>query len=101
MPPHRQHVYVQGVSFSTSVQFFYAGTPDYPASDHSGTGMKKNANAGTSPVSEQGNPVRKSEVNLMLRNLNSHPCIRNHHSSISNPLDPPLFWPYNTFQTQP
>jgi hypothetical protein len=38
--------------FPPPYSFFYAGTPDYPASDHSGTGMKKNANAGTSPVSE-------------------------------------------------
>ncbi len=29
---------------------FYTGTPDCPASDHSGTGMKKYFNAGTSPV---------------------------------------------------
>jgi hypothetical protein len=43
---------MQGVSFSMFVQFFYAGKPDCPASDHSGSGMKKNVNAGTSPVPE-------------------------------------------------
>jgi hypothetical protein len=46
-------VYVQGVSFSTFVHFFCGGTPDCSASDHSGTGMKKNADAGTSPVRQE------------------------------------------------
>jgi hypothetical protein len=41
---------MQSVSFSMFVQFFYIGTPDCPASDHSGTGMKQNVNAGTRPV---------------------------------------------------
>jgi hypothetical protein len=47
------YVYVQGVSFFPfSDSFFHAGTPECPASDHFGTGMKKNVNAGTSPVPE-------------------------------------------------
>jgi hypothetical protein len=37
---------------STFVQFLDSGTPDCPASDHSGTGMNKNADVGTSPVPE-------------------------------------------------
>jgi hypothetical protein len=35
-----------------------AGMPDCPASDQSGTGMKKTNDAGTGPVPDQANAVR-------------------------------------------
>jgi hypothetical protein len=38
--------------------FINAGMPDCPASDQSGTGMKKNNNAGTDPVPDQAGAVR-------------------------------------------
>jgi hypothetical protein len=45
--------------FSPSFQFsLNAEMTDYPASGQSGTGMIKNADAGTSPVTEQREPVR-------------------------------------------
>ncbi len=41
---------------------FYAGTPDRPASDHSGTGMDKNTDAETSPVTEIMDPSSETEI---------------------------------------
>ncbi len=38
--------------------FINAGMPDCPASDQSGTGMKKNNDAGTDPVPDQAGAVR-------------------------------------------
>ncbi len=38
--------------------FVNAGLPDCPASGQSGTGTKKNAGVGTSPVPEIADPVR-------------------------------------------
>ncbi len=52
---------VQGVCASFHLLkkcFKNAGMPDCPASGQSGTVINKNAEAGTSPVPEQGDPVR-------------------------------------------
>jgi hypothetical protein len=38
--------------------FINAGMPDCPASNQSGTGMNKNADARTSPVTGEEDPVR-------------------------------------------
>ena len=60
MPPHCQlckRVPVWFFFFHLST-VFYAVTPDCSASDHSSTGMKKNADAGTGQVPELGNPIR-------------------------------------------
>jgi hypothetical protein len=52
MPPHRQLCRRAGCFFFNLNTVFYARTPDCLASDHSSTGMKKNLDAGTSPVPE-------------------------------------------------
>jgi hypothetical protein len=51
---------VQGVRLYTLVQFLKM--PDCPASNESDTGMKKNSDAGTSPVPQLGDPVRHGNV---------------------------------------
>jgi hypothetical protein len=53
LPLHRQQYVHAGC-----IPFLNAEMSDFPASGQSGTGMNKNADTGTSPIPEEGDPVR-------------------------------------------